>query len=189
MGSSTEYRQFVLKFGSAIGGDGRRKLPWRESAVTLTLGFLSTAVFGATAFELANAAAKSSISSVYTDKLSEILVVSAIGQALGMAGVLHGRLRRRATSPLSTLGTLLNALLMLPLYLLVFVLGVVVVLPLGLLVWGFTLIVLASGKPPKNERELTRSRAQAQVALAAGRRLTLGDDRLRQTDPKRSEAS
>ena len=127
--------------------------------------------------------------SAYWGLWLEIILLSMVGQALGIAGLRLAKRRKRVISPLSTLGTALNASLLSPLYLVLFMFLVVILLPLGLLIWGLALIVVASGKPAKNERELTRAQAQAQVALAAGRRVSPESDPIRPTGSKRGKAS
>jgi hypothetical protein len=188
MGSSSEYRHFLLKAGAAAQGSGRRKTPLRESNESLALGLLSTGLGIAVLFKLAGAATKPAMLSSLSEIFLEILLVLMVGQALGIAGIRLAKRRRRALSPLSTLGTTLNAILLAPLYLVLIALFLIVVLPLGLLIWGLAFIVVTAGKPAKNERKLTRARAQAQVALVAGRRVLPAKDPLSQPESERSAA-
>jgi hypothetical protein len=114
MSSRNEYRRIVLEIGQAPEARTAPRPPFRESVDTLVLGSLSVSVgvvllvallagFVGIRVEGWN---RSPVATPARYRVpAQVCGIAAVaGQCLGLAGILLAR-RRRAISPLSTLGT------------------------------------------------------------------------------------
>ena len=117
MSSEREYRRLVVKMARSSLAREQRQRSLRESLDTLVLGLLSTSIgviilialfsgmVGSPAPDWDRAAV-----AIHTKYLIPTLACAAaavVGESLGLAGTLLGRIRHGTTSPLSILGTII----------------------------------------------------------------------------------
>src|SRR4051812_47093939 len=102
--SDTEYRQFVLRIGRPCRPEGEREVSSRESLDTLMLGVLSTSLGIAVLAELGMVMIGGAMRNLSPDIL---ITTTMVGGAMGIAGVVLARRRKRVMSPLSAFGTIL----------------------------------------------------------------------------------
>ncbi len=117
MSSEREYRRLVVKMARSSLAREERKRSWRESLDTLILGSLSTSIGIILLIALFSGMAGGhpprwdrAAVAIHTRYLIPTLACAAaavVGESLGLAGTLLGRIRHGTTSPLSILGTII----------------------------------------------------------------------------------
>jgi hypothetical protein len=118
MPSDSEYRQLSLRMGQSGSVRAERKNRFRESLDTLILGSLSTAIGVVVMIALLSGMvghpvrgwneAPIATPNIQLIPTKDCGIAVVVGYLLGLAGILVGKIRRGAISPLSTLGTVLT---------------------------------------------------------------------------------
>jgi hypothetical protein len=106
MESHQEYRHLLVKLSDSSVAREERRLTVRESLDTVILGTASTSLGVIVAIAVASGMGGYAASG-YSDHTGVWGTLAMIGEFLGLAGILLGRIRHGALAPLSILGTII----------------------------------------------------------------------------------